>query len=174
MDSAALDGLFDADFSSQHEHAVARDDLWCRVCGGGIVLGCGGDSAVSLCDQCGRASAAACSLQSSASRCRVGNRLPLLSHFGRNLQFCRHSAHQDLHELPLADLDQRPAIGAGARQLQVGRVAAVDAGEPASRTLSFSITAFTSTKGWGARPATVQSTRCRSCTNRSRCRWSGA
>ena len=48
----------------------------------------------------GSAPAAACSFQPSASRGGAGNRLPLLSHFGGNLELRWHSAHQDLHELP--------------------------------------------------------------------------
>ena len=32
-------------------------------------------------------------------------------------QLCRHSAHQDLHELSLADLDECSHAGAGAREL---------------------------------------------------------
>ena len=120
---------FDADFSPQHEHTFAGDDLWRRVRGGGVVLGCGGNSALALRDLCRRAPAAACSFQSPAPRGRPGNRLPLLSHFGRDLQLRRHSAHQDLHELPFADLDQCGPAGAGPRKLQERQIAGVDAGE---------------------------------------------
>ena len=33
------------------------------------------------------------------------------------IRLCRHSSHQDLHELPFADLDERADAGAGAREL---------------------------------------------------------
>ena len=49
-------------------------------------------------------------VQPPASRHRARHRLPLLPHFGRNLQLRRHPSDQDVHELPLADLDQRQLL----------------------------------------------------------------
>ena len=43
-----------------------------------------------------------------------GNRLPLLPHLGGDFGLRRHSSDQDVHELPLADLDERAHAGAGA------------------------------------------------------------
>ena len=54
---------------------------------------------------------------------RRRHRLPLLPHLGRELQLRRHSSHQDLHELSLADLDERSHAGAGARELPHRQVA---------------------------------------------------
>ena len=46
-----------------------------------------------------------------------GHRLPLLPHDRRRVGVREYSADQDLHELPLADLDQCADARAGARQL---------------------------------------------------------
>ena len=94
-------------------------------------------SGLALRHLCRGAQAAARALQPSAPRCRTRHRLPLLPHLGRDFELCRHPSHQDLHELPFADLDQRPAAGAGSRQLPLRPVAAMDAGEPASRLRFF-------------------------------------
>ena len=59
----------------------------------------------------------------------IGLRLPLLPHDGRDLQLRQHSAHQDLHELPFADLDHQPHAGTGARQFPHRRIDPVDARE---------------------------------------------
>ena len=59
----------------------------------------------------GRAGArTAGAVQPCASCWRAGHRLPVLSHVGGNFQLRRHSAHQDLHELPFADLDTSPTL----------------------------------------------------------------
>src|SRR5579884_2354601 len=38
---------------------------------------------------------------------RIGARLPLLSHDGREILECGNALHRNLHDLPLADLDER-------------------------------------------------------------------
>ncbi len=53
--------------------------------------------------------------------CRAWHRLPLLPYLGRGIRLCGNSADQDLHELPLADVDQRADAGAGAGELPLGR-----------------------------------------------------
>ena len=50
---------------------------------------------------------AAGALQPQASRARAWAAVPVLSRHGREIELRRHSADQDLHELPRADLDQR-------------------------------------------------------------------
>ena len=56
-------------------------------------------------------------VQSRAPRRRHRHRLPLLPHLGRGIRVRQHSADQDLHELPLADLEHRADSRTGARQL---------------------------------------------------------
>ena len=68
---------------------------------------------------------------------------------------------QDLHELPLADLDQRAAARAGARQLHSPASRCSGRASTSCPTSSISITAFISTKESAATPATARSTRCR-------------
>ena len=53
---------------------------------------------------------AAGAVQPPAPRRRPRHRLPLLSHHGREGGLGGHSADQDLHELPLADLEHQPDI----------------------------------------------------------------
>ncbi len=60
---------------------------------------------------------AASAVQPPASRGRPGDRLPVLPYLGGALALCRHSAHEDLHELPFPDLGRQPDAGTGAREL---------------------------------------------------------
>src|ERR1035437_6667197 len=62
----------------------------------------------------------------SVGAARRPSRLPLLPHLGREFEFRGYSSHQDLHELSLADLDQRAHAGTGARKLSDGEVAGVE------------------------------------------------
>ena len=64
-----------------------------------------------------RRARAADPVQPRAPRRRQRHRLPLLPHVGRGLGVRRHSADEDLHELPLADLREQPVPRAGAREL---------------------------------------------------------
>lgn len=80
-------------------------------------MGGGRVSALTLCFVCGRGSPAACAVQPSASRCRIGDRLPVLSYLGGKFEFCRYPSYQDLHELPLPDMEERADAGAGAGEL---------------------------------------------------------
>jgi hypothetical protein len=50
----------DADFSPQYEHIIPGHDLWSDLRGGGAILGCGGDPALSVCYVCGDCAASAC------------------------------------------------------------------------------------------------------------------
>ena len=54
----------------------------------------------------GDAARTARAVQPCAPRRRIGHRLPLLPHHRRDIQLRQYSAHQDLHELPFADLDR--------------------------------------------------------------------
>ena len=67
--------------------------------------------------QAQRRARAADPVQPRAPRRRQRHRLPLLPHLGRGFVVCRHSADQDLHELPLADLLRQPVPRAGPREL---------------------------------------------------------
>ena len=71
--------------------------------------------AVVLGHQAERVRRAADPVQPRPPRRRRRPRLPLLPYVGREIVVRRHSADQDLHELPLADLDERadPRAGAG-------------------------------------------------------------
>src|ERR1700720_1832999 len=103
----AIDAILNADFSTQHK---------CNLPGlldrpglrrGSPVLGAGTAPALALHHLRGSEKIAAGALQPPAPRDRTWHRLPLLPHFGGTVEFRGHSAHQDLHELPLANLDQR-------------------------------------------------------------------
>ena len=63
-----------------------------------------------------------------ASRRRHRHRLPLLPHLRGSGAVGRHSADQDLHQLPLPDLVDQPLSRAGARELPRGAAAALDSG----------------------------------------------
>ena len=80
------------------------------------------------------------SVQPRAPRRRHGHRLPLLPYVGRGVRVRQHPADQDLHELPLADLEQRADSRAGPRQLP--RRQAADRGR-ASRPCPISCTSIT-------------------------------
>ena len=46
-----------------------------------------------------------------------GTPVPVLSHLGGEVELCRHSSDEDLHQLPRADLDERRAAQASSREL---------------------------------------------------------
>src|SRR4029077_8649946 len=103
----AIVAIFNADFSTQHQcnlpGLAVRPDLR----RGSPVLGNGTAPALALHHLRGSEKVAAGALQPPAPRGRAWHRLPLLPHFGGTVEFRGHSAHQDMHELPLADLDER-------------------------------------------------------------------
>ena len=74
----------------------------------------------------GGAAGAAGAIQPPAPQCRAGHRLPLLPYLGGAVELRGDSADQNLHELPLADLDERGDAGAGTRELPHRPVADVD------------------------------------------------
>ena len=113
-------------------------------------------------------------VQPRASRRRPGRRLPVLPHHGGDLELRQHSAHQDLHELPFADLEHEPDAGAGARQFPHRTNRSAGRGSTICPISSTSTTAFTSTRASAARAATAGWIACRSPARRTRCRWSGA
>ena len=78
-----------------------------------------------------------------------GHRLPLLPHLGRDVELRRHPADADLHELPLADLDERRDARAGARQLRHRTSRSSGAASTGCRTSSTSITRIHVAKGIG-------------------------
>ena len=82
-------------------------------------------------------------VQPCAPRRRHGHRLPLLPYVGRGVRVRQHPADQDLHELPLADLDERADPRAGARQLPRQQAAARGRACTTCRISSTSTTAFT-------------------------------
>ncbi len=104
----------------------------------------------------------------------IRHRLPLLPHFGGDVELRQYSSHQDLHELPFADLEHQPHARARARQLIAPANRFIGRGCTICPISFISITAFTSTKGSAARAATGVWTRCRSRGRRTRSRWSGA
>ena len=107
-----------------------------------------------LCDAAGRRARTADPVQPCAP-CRLdGDRLPLLPHVGREFRLRRDAAHQDLHELPLADLDQQ--LRRWNRCARASEPTNRSSG-PRSTTFpisSISITAFMSRRASAARPAT--------------------
>src|ERR1039458_9674216 len=54
-------------------------------------------------------------------------------HHGGNVELRQHSAHQDVHELPLADLEHESHAGTGARQFPHQSIDSLDAGERSVR-----------------------------------------
>ena len=104
---------------------------------------------------------AADSVQPRPSRRRHGHRLPLLPHLGRRVGVREHSADEDLHELPLADLDRRADSGAGPRELPRQHAAPMD---PRPRSAGLRLLQPQhprEARASAAPPATVGSTRCR-------------
>ena len=102
-------------------------------------------------------------VQPRAARRRQRHRLPLLPHLGRGFLVRRHSADQDVHELPLADLFEQPVSRAGARELPLRTARFSGRACTICRTSSTSTTASTCTKASAARRATARSIACRSC-----------
>ena len=106
---------------------------------------------------------------------RPRHRLPLLPHLGRGLALRRHPADQDLHELPLADLDQRRAARAGARRASAPARRCSGRASTTCPTSSTSTTASTCAKGVGCadlpRPGRPHAA---DVAGTPRCRWSGA
>ena len=82
---------------------------------------------VRLRDRAGRDGGSARPVQPCAPRRVDGDRLPLLPYVGGGVIFREHSAHQDVHELPFADLDERADPRAYSRELPREPAAAVDA-----------------------------------------------
>ena len=80
-----------------------------------------------------RDQAAAGAVQPPAPCRGAWNRLPLLPHVGGEIVVCGPSADADMHDVPLADLDQRRDARAGARELPHRRVAFLDSRERAAR-----------------------------------------
>ena len=162
------------DLSSQHEYVRADYDLRRGVHSGLSGLGLRRTGPVGLRDARHAGARAAGAVQPCASRRRLGRGLPLLPHHGRDFELRQHSAHQDLHELPFADLEHEPHAGTGARQFPHRTNRSSGRASTICRISSISITAFTSTRASAARAATAGWTACRSPGRRTRCRWSGA
>ena len=76
---------------------------------------------------------------------------------GRNLAERGDTADGDLHDLPLADLDQCGDPGAGAAKLRRGQAAALDRASTHCRITSTSTTASISRRASGAPNATERS-----------------
>src|SRR5581483_664122 len=93
-------------------------------------LGCGlYDLLVVLDYRQGRSAGAGGALQSSTSRFRPGDRLPLLSHVGREILLRGHSTHRDVHDLPLARLDRCAHARARAPESRHPATAELETGE---------------------------------------------
>ena len=120
------------------------------------------------------AARAARAVQPRAPCRRARPRLPVLPYHGGDLELRQHSADQDLHELPLADLEHQPHAGAGARQFPHRRIDPLDA-----RLRSAGFRLFQSQhscqQGSGLRELPRKSgPDAAHVRRRTRCRWSGA
>ena len=106
---------------------------------GGVFVAAGGALAdprgepLALRDPRPRGAQPAGPLQPRAPRGRARHRLPLLPHLGGQVGLRGHPAHQDLHELPLADLEPEPHARAGARELPHRHLDRVDEGPRPAR-----------------------------------------
>src|SRR6266705_2485465 len=100
------DATFNADFSTQHQCNLPGFAVRPGVCPGRAVLGAGRAPALALHHLRGSEKVAAGALQPPAPRDRGRHRLPLLPHLDGGIELRGHSAYEDLHELPFADLDE--------------------------------------------------------------------